>query len=167
MRIDDWPINKIMQLPDWCFGIKYAVSVEAFAANDSFAYDISEIALPETMVIWQILIVPITFSAFTNYVRIGLAQNLPATEAEFMELQPLINGMGAQGPGPRQIQLNIYSAGQSIMLRQPVHTASRKLALLTYAAVDENCWVRVVIIISSVPKEIPDWLNLGLDKNQL
>ena len=161
MNIEKWPLNKIMQLPDWCFGRKYAVAVETYATDNAYAFDISEIALPETTVLWQLSIFPILCSTEVEYIRIGLGQFMPATEVQFMEFEPLINGLGAQGRGPREIHLFQYYAKQIIQLRQPIETKARKLCLVAYAGVDNHCWVRVVIVISSIPREVPDWMFSG------
>lgn len=167
MDIRNWPLDKIMQLPDNAFGRKFMVAVEAQVPAGGTAFDIAEIAMPEQFVLWELSIYVVRISTFTEYVRIGLAQRLPASLAEFMLLDPLLHGLGIQGPPPRQIMLQGFQTIQTITVRMPFEAQSRKLALMCFAAETNHIWVRVVAVVSSIPKEVPDWIVSGLDKNLL
>lgn len=147
-----------MQLPDWCFGRKFVVSAEVRGYNATNAYDISELEFPEVMVIWQIKIEPFYMNDLDSYVRIALGHQLPATEAAFMLLDPLINGYGTQGPGPRQIRFFSSFGATDFFMRTPIAAAGRNLCLMGVCPESDHAKCRVSVICSSVPTEVPDWL---------
>ena len=53
MDIRNWPMNRIMQLPDCCFSRRWPVGVSWLGEAVSVGYDISEAGLPERCVIWE------------------------------------------------------------------------------------------------------------------
>lgn len=161
MRIDDWPINRIMQLPDWCFGSRWLVSCFAHVSGATVAIDMSEIQLPNEGVIWEVGIYQVYANAANLSVRLGLSHVLPASLAEFMLLEPLVPGFGSQGPSPRAI-LTYHLAGPMYFpLRRYVEAQGKRLCLLAAGVQDKEQDVHAWAIVSSMPKEVPDWLVSG------
>ncbi|GAH72945.1 unnamed protein product, partial [marine sediment metagenome] len=54
MDVRNWPADRIMQLPDHCFGRRWLVSVIGARSEIGPAFDISEAGLPEWTVIWNL-----------------------------------------------------------------------------------------------------------------
>ncbi len=55
MDIRNWPLSQIMQLPDAAFGRRWPVGLAYAFAGAGAEFDISEAALPERFVIWEVL----------------------------------------------------------------------------------------------------------------
>lgn len=147
-----------MQLPDHVFGRRFAVCCHAEAEAEATVWDISEIALPEQCVIWQFVIRGVFVRASGDLVRVALGDQLPTTTAMMDSLEPLINGLGAQGPGPRAISVGGEASMMDLRLRMPVDAMGRKLVVELAAELTEAAAVDVYVVVSSLPKEVPDWM---------
>lgn len=158
MDIRNWPFDKIMQLPDCCFGRKFIVSCELQTTSDNTEWDISEIALPEKTVLWQIEVNFHGCTAAQNYVRLAMGDQLPTTVAQMNALEPLINGLGFQGPEPREIHGIDTGGPMRLDVKIPIAANSRRLIMEAMADAGTGNRVRTSIVVSSVPKEAPDWL---------
>ena len=158
MRIDDWPLERIMRLPDWCFGQRWPVGLYATKTGAGSAWDISEIALPEVSVLWEFTFWPLEIMAQTTNFRLALGQQLPVATAQMDQLEPLLAGVGIQGPTPRQIIGQGYAAPAIRMLRKPIESGGKKviLELTTGGAAAQD--LQVILVFSSIPREVPDWL---------
>ncbi len=55
MDIRNWPLDRIMQLPDHCFGRRWPITLLTPVVQTVTYYDISEMALPEKCVIWELV----------------------------------------------------------------------------------------------------------------
>jgi len=155
MNISDWPLGRIMQLPDEAFGSRFVVSCFGRGVIPTGAYVLSDIALPEVFVLWEFyLSVPLKADV-SHGVRVAMSDFLPTTAAQFTNLQALIPGMGLPGPDPKYIPLNIYQAVELKNIRQPIRAVGRRLCLWVPPAFESD-WVSCIIVVSSIPKEIPD-----------
>ena len=56
MRIDNWPLDRIMRLPDWCFGRRYWVGQYLYGLGGGIAYGIAEEPLPDKFVVWGVMV---------------------------------------------------------------------------------------------------------------
>lgn len=161
MRIDNWGLGQIMQLPDNLFGRQFAVCCHVEADAGVRGWDISEVGLPERCVIWQFVIRGTFRRASADTVRVALGDQLPAAAAEMDRLEPLISGLGAQGAGPRVIALDAEGSVVDLRLRMAVAAMGRRLVVELNAAATDGSMVDVHLVVSGVPKEIPEWMGLG------
>lgn len=161
MNIEKWDIEKIMRLPDWCFGTRYVLACSAYGANAAYGFDMSEISLPNRGVLWQLTLHTIFSDSSSNYMKIARGNKLPATEAEFNLLKPFVTGLGQAGAEPRQ--LVSYPSGQtlSMSMKMPIESVGGRLIIAAYGQAAKSTRIRVVAVVSGIPKEVPDWLNLG------
>ena len=167
LDLQGWSIEDKLRLPDWCFGRRYIVSVTWQAsAYGTDAYDISEDCFPEEAVIWEVVLSFDRVSANDNYVRLALGSQLPANEAGFMELEPLLRGFGLTGPEPRKIRVPNNFRVIRFCLRQYFAPGGRRLVVFnrvpTTAAFGSG---EVIVVVSGLPKEVPDWLISGQVKS--
>lgn len=158
MRIDKWPMDRIMRLPDWCFGRRWPVYVEGYAAGDVLAYDISEVGLPERGVIWEFGCIASCNNARQDWFRLVLGHNLPATIAEVDLLEPLLMGFGIQGAAPRHMRFVTTADHMNIHLRQPRTFNGKKLILEISCMATIYMTVQAWVVVSDLPREVPDWL---------
>ena len=158
MDIRRWGLDQIMELPDHCFGRRFLVSCTLRLAAAKQEWDISEVALPDMCVIWELYIESIGIYSEVMTLRIALGDQLPLNVAMFNALDPLIMGFGAQGPEPRSLYFPVHDRMHINRLRVPVAAQGRRLVIecLTPEAIAGSVFVGIVV--SGVPKEVPDWL---------
>ena len=158
MNIQNWGIGQIMQLPDHLFGRRFLVSCSLSLGVGETNWDISEVALPETCVIWELHIESIGIYSEILTLRIALGDQLPTVVAEMNRLDPLFMGLGLQGPEPRSFYLPQKTRVHFSRLRMPVAAAGRRLVIEGVTPDAVTGVVFVGIVVSGGPKEVPDWL---------
>jgi len=161
MNIQNWGIGKIMELPDWCFGRRFMVSCTVFVPEAGDCWDISEVALPEMCVIWELAI---TGSGEWNkwcFLRVALGDEVPRFVADMDRLEPLFMGLGEQGAEPRRMRIETRVNLDVSQLRMPVASQGKRMVIEGRTEELISAGVQVVIVVSGVPKEIPDWLVSG------
>lgn len=165
MNIRNWPMNRIMQLPDYCFGRRFIVSAAPAAPAGGAGWDISEIALPERFVIWEFFCWWINIEALFLSWRLALGDILPTTIAEMDALQPLFPGLGVQGAEPRALSPLPYRIFMRWQIRQSVVAAGRRLVAELTSVPSKQGRIQVAIVVSSIPTEVPEWLISGTAKS--
>ncbi len=162
--IQHWPLDRIMQLPDHCFGRRFPVCLCPSSSSDVPGWDISEIALPETCVIWDLVMwVELVTVALTSF-RLALGDQLPTTTAQMDALDPLFPGLGHQGAEPRQVLFGAANVPIVSMLRLPVRSGGRRPVAEVIVAGPDPGYLDVILVVSSIPTEVPDWLISGRDR---
>ena len=161
MNISDWPLDKIMQLPDHMFGRRFLISATVEIATGITGWDISDLAFPEMCVIWEYRAYCSKKTVTLVGVRMALGDQLPTTTAQMDALDPLFNGYGVQGAEPRRIPTDIYRSNELRNIRMPLAAGGRRLIIeFTQAEAGGNFYA-VELVVSSVPKDIPECLILG------
>lgn len=158
MDIRHWPLDRIMQLPDSCFGRRFIISCSLSYTGPDNLFDISELAFPEQCVIWQLVVITTAGYDPDNSYRMALGDMLPAGTTEFNALEPLIPGLGLQGAEPRHIRLGAGSPLSFEQLRMPVHTMGRRLVVNFINVTSAQFGIIVGLVVSSIPMEISDCL---------
>lgn len=158
MNIQNWGLGQIMQLPDYLFGRRFMVSCFLDVPDATRAWDISEVALPEMCVVWELVVATLQAFGAEITVRIALGDQLPAAAATFDALDPLFMGLGVQGPEPRGFHILDIGSFSMRRLRMPVAAQGNRLVVEALTPEAKSGTVFVGIVVSGVPKEIPDWL---------
>ena len=167
MDIRNWPLDRIMQLPDWCFGRRWMVGVGAFSNAITTVYDISEAGLPERIVIWEIGILFCCDVGTVSFVSLALGDQLPTTDTKFFANQRLFKDIGRLEGSERV--LSVCGVGSFCIrnIKKPVETGGRRLIGRFLNTVAKTMLVDVIINFSSLPKEVPDWLSSGQGRGLL
>ncbi len=121
-------------------------------------WDISEIALPERCVLWEVTAFPVGAWAADDAFRMALGDQLPTSLAMMSSLNPLLHGMGRQGPEPRQTHINSYVSFAVRRLRVLIESCSMRPILEVKPVGDPKISLNVVLVFSSIPREVEDWL---------
>lgn len=158
MDIRNWPLGRIMQLPDHCFGRRWAVSVAQANEASQTNYDISEVALPDVGVMWEVGIYGFGAIGQLCTIRLAIGDQLPAAAAEMDRLEPLIMGLGFQGADPRRIRLQWATPMVAVDLRMPIQAQGRRLVMEVVTDAGQVMDVICVIVVSGVPTEVPNCL---------
>jgi len=156
MDIRKWSLERIMTLPDHCFGRRWPIFCEPNTNVATRVWDISELAFPEKCVIWQVNIQNTgAFVANISY-RLALGNRLPTTMAQMSELEPLLPGLGLQGIEPRIIGISQYSSFIKIDMRNPLNARGRRLVVEYGNVAAGDRGIIVCVVVSSMPEFVPD-----------
>jgi len=167
MNISQWPIGRIMQLPDFVFGRRWPIIFSGLLTTVSTEYYISEMALPDVCVLWELTFftTPVSTAVVPPVMPLSiyLGDQLPTTDAEMALMEPLFPEADEIVDGLRSFR----GRGNLSRLRKPISAQGRRVVMRTeIGAVVPGTFV-VWLIFSSVPKEVPDWLISGLGRIQL
>lgn len=162
MDIRNWPIDKIMQLPDYCFGQRWLIGLASTASDIGPSYDISEMALPEWTVIWNLCFWYLQIDEKFMAISLALGDNRPTTEAEFERFEVLFRDFAYYTAPRREFQIMPAGGSYNVPMRKIVHTAGRRLVGRLYYGATGVQYATVILTISSIPTEVPDCLLSGL-----
>jgi len=158
MRTDDWPMDRIMRLPDWCFGRRWWIGVYCGEVGGGVAYFISQEQLPDKFVVWGVLICtrsPSCLEAMRVTIRLG--DHVPVNIADVIAMERLFKGISTPG-----IAYEFYTDSNGVdwipAERQLVESAGRRLAIASNGDQAIAYEMTVGVLISAMPKEVPDWL---------
>lgn len=158
MNIRNWPFDRIMQLPDWCFGRRWPIGLQAVLTDDAPVFDISEAALPETTVIWELAIQNLSILASALIVTLSIGDQLPASDAAFNVCELVFPGIESTTGVRGAVDVMDRGALCSRRLRIPVATAGRRLVGRFLRDTGSAVGGQAIIVVSSIPTEVPDWL---------
>ncbi len=158
MRIDNWPLDRIMRLPDWCFGRRWWVGEYMGGTGGVAEYRIGVENLPDKFVVWGILISarsPACLEALRLTVRLGNV--LPAVPADLNVLKRIYQGISVP-----TITYEFYVNPNGVTwinAGRIIHESNgRRLVMLANGDQVITYEMTVGVLISSMPKEVPDWL---------
>jgi len=165
MNIDNWPMDRIMRLPDWCFGRRWWVGEYMGSANGTVHYRLGQEELPDKFVLWGLLIfcrAPSCLEAMRLTIRLG--DHTPANMDDANTMERLLKGISIQTIG-----YELYPESNGVTWinceRQLIESAGRKLAIVSNGDQAIAYEMTVGVLISSLPKEVPDWLISGQGQN--
>jgi len=92
MDISNWSIDRIMQLPDWCFGRKWNLITSYNVAKDTTEQWLVKQSLPERIVLWEFGQVNAIGEYHGAYIIPALGDHDPANKAEFDAFERIFKG---------------------------------------------------------------------------
>ena len=157
MDISNWSWSQILQLPDHLFGRRFVVSNQIRRSAVCNYWGITKAALPEKCVLWEFTVAIWGVGTNVDRLRIHLGDFLPTTTAEMDLLDRMITDyyldvfaqwdFSFQSPGI----LNLSR------IKLPIDAKGRRVILEVVVDEIADSSVQSLYVISSVPKEIPDW----------
>lgn len=158
MNISEWPLSKIMQMPDEAFGSRWLVGGEVRPTEEQRLWTISPLAFPETIVVWELYMTAWTEATARAVFRIALGDQIPISTAMMNALEPVFPGIGYLGPQPQEIHLKDYPFLGLRKIRMPVKTSGRRLVIEYFNSGAATSLMTCILTVSSVPREVPDCL---------
>jgi len=158
MRIDNWPLDRIMRLPDWCFGRRWWVGEYMGRTNGQEYYRLGEDSLPDKFVVWGILIAN-NCVGMTDAMRLTmrLGTFLPAAPAQVNGMDRIFDGISIP-----TITYEFYVNPNGltwINAERIIHESNgRRLVMLSNGDRTNAYEMTAGMLISAMPKEVPDWL---------
>lgn len=164
MRIDNWPLDKIMQLPDRCFGRRWFAGMISGKEGPGNDFIVSDVKLPSRMVVWGFYCTgrQTALTAWEISYRLGPARVYDL--ALFRLLERVFPDLGHT-----TFVNEIWSKNGEPMfvmgLRTLVEPLDRRLVMAI--TTNDGTGYREFgagLYISSIPKEVPDWLVSAEDR---
>jgi len=162
MDISNWPDHKIMMLPDWCFGRRWWVGSYAGSTTGVVQYVCSEENLPDKFVVWGVLIAfqsPSCLQAMR--VTIRLARNSADITENATTLERLCKGISSH-----KIMYEFFVPQNGLVWVNDIRTIHEsKDRRIAFAANGDQAIAyegTIGVLISGVPREVPDWVVSGL-----
>lgn len=158
MDVRGWPLDRIMQLPDNCFGRKWPIYFGALVPESGYLYYISEIALPERCVLWELFYKSTAFDELTfmdhlTYLSIALGDKLPATDAEFNALETFIPETDTIVGGCHVLVKDMY-----LSPRKVIFASGRRIVIRVSSPNATHGQWTLGLVFSSLPSEVLDCL---------
>ena len=158
MHINNWPMDKIMQLPDCCFGRREMLQLAVDLAGADPVYAINPAGLPDRMVIWEVNAAARAVVASTIHAGLALGEQLPASDAEYNALELVFPNVISSDGDRGEFEVCVNSAFSITMIRFPVLAQGRRL-IAKFTRHQGNATEGVIdIIYSAIPNEVPDCL---------
>lgn len=167
MRIDNWPLDRIMRLPDWCFGRRWWVGCYVGDTGGRYADYFVEEGLPDKFVVWGVLFAarsPNCLEALRSTIRLiqmgGFDPNGMAAAERLLK--------GISTPG---ILYEFYVNSNGVTWinaeREIIESNGRRIAVAGNGDQTIAYEMTIGVLISALPKEVPDWLISVQDKRPL
>ena len=156
MDIRNWPQDKLLELPDCCFGRRFPIIFSGLLGAGATGYFINELALPDRCILWEVnsFTAGISDDAGTHstIISLGLSDRLPTSDTEFALLENILPGLDEITNAIRAFRSPLHLS----RLRLPVIAQGRRVALRTESDVGSATEFSVGLVFSSIPREIPD-----------
>ena len=158
MDIRNWSLDQIMQLPDNCFGRRWPIFLTLQGAAASPRFALSPQGLPDRCVIWELEMAMAHTALITGELWLRLADAVPGNWAEFTAKDLLLPRPGTDGVVNESYYTasNVYIGYHS--LRMPVESQGRRIILGINNGILVNVQLQVCVVVSAVPKGVPDCL---------
>ena len=162
MDVSKWALDKIMELPDWCFGKRWWVGVNLGGAAGETSYWLIDENVPDVFVLWDVLITNAAAEAQTRTdISIRLCRQAP-TGANIKKFRRLLRGL-SQPTLMFDIQLPKDIAVHLGPMRNLIEARNDKIGgafkRLNATGAQES---QIAFLISGIPREVPDWVVSGL-----
>lgn len=165
MDIRNWPMSRVMQLPDWCFGRRWPVGVRAAIPGAGAVFDMSDVQLPDRFVIWEVVAIQRYAAGSSVEVTLATGLQVPANDAAFDELPLLFPQINSVTGRLGALDLVYLTSSIYVKVKVPIVGQGSHIVGRFIRTVGTGIGIQVSVIISSIPREVPDWLISGQDKN--
>ena len=155
--ISNWGWGQILELPDHLFGRRYCVGCNLGRGGPGNSYAISDMSLPEKMVIWELNLETGGSWDEYNYISLALGDHLPANDAEFDVLEQLFPDIGLRTGTRRDFPVRRNSIFNLSRVKIGVDTAGQRLVGRGETSFFGYTDVQAILVVSSVPRSIPEW----------
>ncbi len=157
MDIRNWPIEKIMQLPNEAFGTREVLQLAVDLTSADPVYVISPAGLPDKMVIWEINVAARAAVIVTIHAGLAFGEQLPASDVEFDNLETVFPNVISSDGDRGEFEVSSSAGFDVTQGRFPVVVSGRRLiGKLTRHQGNATEGV-IVVVYSSIPTEIPDF----------
>lgn len=162
MDVRRWPLDKIMQVPDWCFGRRWWIGTYIGTAAAAVTYFTIEDRVPDRFVVWSLIYNGSKWTAVTG-IELALRLAGKAADVDGFWKSPRLFQQIAQENRAYEF-FHCAKTGLYLQNMRTVHEARGLRVCGAVKHIDETatCENMCALLISAVPKEVPDWVVSGL-----
>lgn len=157
MDISNWPIGDILQLPRFIFGRRWMVGTARNLVGAAAHYSISDAMLPDKFIIWEMSIQSKFASSSSIQVTLATGMELPTTDAQFYHLPLVFPDVRSVGGVSGSFDAVYLDSNIVKGCKIPIMNSGRYLVGRYIRTVGTGVGCQINLIISSVPREVPDW----------
>lgn len=166
MNITSWPLDRIMTLPDWCFGRRWWIGTYCGEVGGGVAYFTCQEKLPDFFVVWGVFICCRCVAPVNPMrVTIRLGEHLIVSAADALTMDRLMKGMSTP-----DIVYEFYTSQWDPFWmnseRLLIESKGRDIQVMTNGDQLTAYEMTVAVQISAMPKEVPDWLTSDQARSQ-
>ena len=158
MHINDWSMDRIMQLPDSAFGRCEILQLAVDLPSAASVYSINPAGLPDKMVIWEVVVGARAAIVVTIHAGLALGDLLPTGDAEYNALELVFPNVISSDGDRGEFEVSSDSGFSITNVRFPVVVSGRRL-IAKFTRHQGNATEGVITVVySSMPNEVPSWL---------
>jgi len=162
MNVSRWPLDRIMQLPDWCFGRRWWIGEYIGTAGGELVYVTIKDRLPDRFVLWSILVQGTDWTAATGIDLTLRLANVAGDNDSFWNADRLFHQIASEGL-TYEFFLTVKGPFYLPYIRSVHESKNNRICVGFKLRLEtEACQNQIAVLISSVPREVPDWLVSGL-----
>lgn len=166
MDISNWSLDKILELPDWCFGKRWWVGTYVGTLNDEASYFLIEESVPDKFVLWDVVVSTTGHrDAEHANVTLRLCRQVP-TSTNIKEYRRLMTNLSNRTQ-TYDVYLPPVALSHLGPMRNLVEADNDQIGgCLKLVGEGADCENSVACLISGIPREVPDWVVSGLAGRQ-
>ena len=160
MDVSKWPLNKIIQLPDWCFGQRWWVGVNIGTALAEAVPFIIDESLPDVFVLWDVIVLSAQATGQTRTdLTVRLCSQIPTTE-NVLTFRRLLKGL-SRNLEYYELQLPADVAVHIGPMRNIVESRNDKIGgIFKRIGATDTQQAQVGFLISAIPRKIIDFKGM-------
>lgn len=162
MDISRWPLDRIMQLPDWCYGRRWWIGMYLGTQAAQTSYFLIPESVPDVFVLWDILFYTTGNTAATHAnLSLRLCRQAP-TSTNLKTFKRLLHGIA----DPKQFyDFHLPSVAVTHLgpMRNLIEARNDRIGgAVKLVGETADCENGIGFLISGIPREVPDWVVSGL-----
>ncbi|MBA7630461.1 hypothetical protein ES703_37983 [subsurface metagenome] len=161
MNVSRWSLDKLMQLPDWCFGKRWWIGEYIGTTAAELVYFTIKDRLPDRFVLWSMLVQGTDREAGTGInLTIKLADRA-FDDDSFWNADRLFHQIASEGM-VYEFFLDVNGYFYLPYIRSAHESKNNRICGAFKVRNEETpCENQIAMLISSVPREVPNWVVLG------
>ena len=162
MDVSRWALHRRMALPDWCFGQRWwiggFIGTEAAGTTYFFFSDFP----PDVFCLWDVLVAPGGITAAIRLdLKLCLCRETPVS-GNIRVLTPLLRQFGTPGSF-YDIHLPPGATTHLGPMKTLIEANNNGVGgALKYISETETLESSIALLVSALPREVPDWVVSGL-----
>lgn len=159
MDVSKWPLGRIMELPDWCFGKKWWVGVNIGTLLGEAVPFLVDESVPDVFVLWDVIVMSAAATGQTRTdLTIRLCRAAPTT-ANVLTLRRLLRGL-SQPNKMYELQFPKEIAMHLGPMKNLVEARNDKIGgIFKRLGATDTQEAQLAFLISGIPREVTDYLR--------
>jgi len=162
MDISKWPIDRVMALPDWCFGRQWWIGEEVETLSAGIKYFFFSDMPPDVFVLWDIFFSPGLWAAgeLVDLTLVLCHQTPDAGNIQTLtRLLRQFSTPNAFYDMHLQCKTAVHLGPMKVLIEANNDGIGGRMRIIAETVTALN---NIAVLVSALPKEVPDWVVSGL-----